>query len=458
MNSYEFPKDFAWGVATAAYQIEGAVHEDGRQDSVWDAFCRRGGTRTGESGAIACDHYHRYEDDVKLMVSLGVKHYRMSIAWPRIVPEGRGAVNPKGLAFYDRLIDCLLKNNITPYVTLFHWDHPEGLEKRYGGWRSREIVDDFAFYVETVVKHLGDRVTDWFTHNEVMCFTQSSFGPEKPCYGAHAPGVKTTRKEVNQTIHHAMLAHGKAVQVIRAVSPKKARIAIVDNSGAPIPLMETPEHIAAAEKAFQVMGLNGQVLWPAVKGDFSPLWRKRAEAAGEMPDVKPGDMELIRQPIERIGHNVYSGSYVRAADNAEGFEVVPHAEEQPRMYIPWLQIMPEAIYWVPRLCRDSLGFQGETLITENGAAANDFLNPNREVLDSDRVMFLKQYLRQLHRAVAEGVPVKGYFLWSFLDNFEWSWGYAKRFGVVFTNYETQERIPKASAKWYAQVMKHNRVV
>jgi len=458
VSHYEFPQGFAWGVATASYQIEGAVHEDGRKDSVWDAFSRRGGTRTGESGAIACDHYHRYESDVALMASLGVKHYRMSIAWPRVIPDGRGAVNEKGLAFYERLVDCLLKNGITPYVTLFHWDHPQALEERYGGWRSREIVGDYADYVTTVVKRLGDRVTDWFTHNEVMCFTTSSYGPDYPREGCHAPGVKATMKEVNTIVHHAMLAHGKGVQAIRAATPKPCRVALVDNSGAPIPITETAADIEAAKKAFQVFGLNGQVLWPAIHGAFSPLWLKRAEAKGEVPDVKPGDLELIKQPLDRLGFNVYSGGYVRAADNAEGFEAIPHVETQPRMNIPWLQIMPEAIYWVPRLAKDSLGFAGETLITENGAAALDHLTPRREVLDTDRVMFLKQYFRQLHRLVADGYPMKGYFLWSFMDNFEWSWGYAKRFGIVFTNYETQERIPKQSAKWYAEVIKHNRVV
>lgn len=458
MESYQFPPGFIWGVATASYQIEGAVREDGRSDSVWDVFARGGGTLGGDTGAVACDHYHRYEADVKLMASLGIRHYRLSVAWPRIIPAGRGAVNAPGLAFYDRLIDCLLQHGITPYVTLYHWDHPQALETRYGGWRSREIVADYGEYVTTVVRHLGDRVQDWFTMNEVMCFTHLSYGPNQPQVNSHAPGLKATPQEVNTIIHHAMLAHGTGVLAIRAASPQPCRVALVDNSAIPIPFTETAADLAATHDAYGLMGLNAQVLWPAVTGAFHPVWRAQAEAAGTLPEVRPGDFALIKQPCERLGFNVYSGAFVRAADNPAGFEILPHVPDQPRMDIPWLQIMPEAIYWAPRLAREVLGFEGEMLITENGAPAADTMTRGREFLDTGRVMFLKQYLKQVHRSVAEGYPLKGYFAWSLLDNFEWSWGYAKRFGLVYTNYETQERIPKASAQWYAEVIRQNRVV
>jgi beta-glucosidase len=456
--SYRFPPGFRWGAATAAYQIEGATGEDGRKDCVWDVWSRQGGTRTGESGAVACDHYHRFEEDARLMAGLGIRHYRLSVAWPRVVPDGRGAVNAKGLDFYDRLIDCLLRHGITPYVTLFHWDLPQALQDRYRGWLSREVADDFAAYVGHVVGRLGDRVADWFTLNEVWCFTQAAYGPDKPCVGALAPGLRCTAKEANNAVLHAMLAHGKGVQAIRAASPRPCRVSLVDNTGVEVPLTESAEDIAAARRAFAVAGLNGQVLWPALRGEFSPLWRRRAEAAGVFPDLAPNDLATIHQPLDGMGFNVYTGGYVRAADNPDGFELVGHTREYPRMNIEWLGVVPEAIYWIPRLVRDEVGFTGDMAITENGCAASDVLLPGRRVDDTDRIMFLRQYLRQVHRAVAEGLPLKGYFHWSLLDNFEWTWGYAKRFGLVFTDYQTQERIPKASARWYAACIRENRVM
>ena len=456
--AYQFPPGFQWGVATAAYQIEGAAREDGRKESVWDVFSRNGGTRTGETGDVACDHYHRYLEDIELMASLGVKHYRLSVSWPRVIPDGTGAVNEKGLAFYDKLINALLAKGITPHVTLFHWDTPQALEVRYGGWRDRQIADDFAAYCTVVVKRLGDRVKDWFTLNEVGCFTFLSYGPDKPCLTAHAPGMRSTVKEMHQTIHHAMLAHGKGVQAIRAASPGPCRVALVDNTAVSVPLIEDAAHIAAAKNAFQLQWINGAVVWPALQGRFAPLWQAQAEAAGTMPDVQAGDLETIKQPLDRFGLNIYTGGYCRPADNAQGFENLPQPETYPKMNIPWLGFLPEALYWTPRLLREAAGWQGDMVITENGCAANDVLTPDGEVHDTDRILYLRNYLRQLHRATAEGIPVSGYFQWSFMDNFEWSWGYAKRFGLVFTEYGSQRRIPKDSFKWYREAVKQNRVV
>ncbi len=459
-ESYRFPAGFQWGVATAAYQIEGAASEGGRSPSVWDTFSRTPGrVRTGESGAVACDHYHRYEADIALMASLGVKHYRCSLAWPRIIPSGRGAVNEAGIDFYKRLFDCCAKHGITPHVTLFHWDSPQALEDRYGSWRSREIVDDFADYVTAAVSRLGDRVGDWMTMNEIACFTHLAYG-QRHYTGMHAPGtlVKTV-KEVWQTVHHACLAHGRAVQAIRAASQRPCRISLVDNVSVAVPLTESAADIAASRKAMQDLWCNGAIFWPTLTGRYSDPFTARRTAAGEMPDIRPGDLETIHQPVDALGLNIYTGSYVRAAANADGYEVLDQHETYPRMGMPWLGFVPDALYWAARHARDAVGFKGPLFISENGCAGmNDVQDARGEIVDLDRILYLRSCLRQVHRAVAEGLPMQGYFQWSFMDNFEWSWGYSRRFGLVHTNYETQERQLKLSAKWYAECIRQNRVV
>ncbi|TVR44779.1 MAG: beta-glucosidase [Planctomycetota bacterium] len=457
-QSYEFPADFMWGAATASYQIEGAADEGGRGPSVWDHFCKElNGVMTGESGDVACDFYHRWREDIALMQELGIKHFRFSLAWPRIFPEGTGTPNEAGLAFYDAVIDGLLAAGITPHITCFHWDSPLALETRYGSWRSRQIADDFADYVAVVVRRYGDRVRHWMTINEVPCFTALGYGVGKQ--GVHAPGtIVGSQKEVWQTVHHAMLAHGKAVQVIRAISPQPCQVSLVDNCSVPMPVMESPEHIQAAQIAFQDAWCNGAVSYPALTGDYSPLFRRRKEAEGAMPDIAPGDLETIHQPLDAYGLNIYSGGYVRAAANADGYEDLPLPQGYPRLDMPWLNIAPDAIYWAVRHLSADTGFKGNFFIAENGCAAQDQINAQGEVLDLDRLLFIKQYLRQTQRLIAEGYPVNGYFVWSLLDNFEWAWGYAKRFGIVYTVYESQRRIPKQSAHWYRECIKQNRVV
>lgn len=458
-ESYVFPKDFIWGAATASYQIEGAADLDGRKPSVWDTFSRRpGGVRTGETGDIANDHYHRFDSDLALMASLGIKHYRCSLAWPRIIPDGRGAVNEAGIDFYKRLFDSCAKHGITPHVTLFHWDSPQALEDRYGSWRSREIADDFADYVAVAVKRLGDRVSHWMTMNEIPCFTFLGYAT-KLSTGMHAPGTQVgSQKEVWQTVHHALLAHGKAVQAIRANSPRPCTVSVVDNTSAAVPVSESPADIAAARQAMQDMWCNGNVIYPLLTGRYSDAFLRNKGAKGELPDIKAGDLEIIAQKLDGVGLNVYSGNYVRAAANAEGFETLELPPGYPRLDMPWLNFVPDAIYWAARHVNETLGFKGDLFIAENGCAAQDHLNERGEVIDLDRIVYLRENLRQVHRATAEGLPMKGYFVWSFMDNFEWTWGYAKRFGIVWNTYETQERIPKQSAKWYAECIRQNRVV
>ncbi len=453
-----FPSGFQWGVATASYQIEGAAAEDGRAPSVWDAFARSPGrVLGGDTGDVACDHYHRYRDDVAIMASLGVRAYRFSIAWPRVLPRGHGAVNQRGLDFYRRLLDELGRHGITPRVTLYHWDHPQALEDEYGGWRSRRMAQDFADYVGVVVRELGDRVEHWTTLNEIACFTHFSYDVGKP--GFHAPGVAlASRKRVWQTSHHALLGHGLAVQAIRAHATRPCRVSLVDNLTVPVPVTESPTDVAAASRAFGAVGTNGGVLVPALTGRYEERFARAAEARGELPDMEPEDLATIAQPLDELGLNVYTGVYARAAASDAGFELLPFPGGYPKLDMPWLDVVPDALYWAPRHCVEQLGFGGDFFVSENGCAARDALTANGEVLDLDRIVYLRCYLRQLARAIADGYRVRGYCLWSLLDNFEWAWGYAKRFGIVYVDYPTQRRIPKASARWYSECVRQNRVV
>lgn len=452
---YGFPSGFQWGVATSAYQIEGGA--EGRGASVWDTFSQTPGrVLNGDTGAIACDHIHRFRDDIALMADLGVRHYRFSISWPRVLPQGRGTVNADGLAFYDELVDTLLSYDITPHATLFHWDSPQALEDEYGSWRSRTMAQDFADYVTVVVRHLGDRITRWMTLNEIWCFTHNGYGvgqvPEM------APGtVVRTPKAVWQTSHHALLAHGLGCQAIRAASPQPCQVALVDNYVTPVPLSETPEDIAAAQAAFHTVGTNGGVIFPALTGAYSS--RLLEQLQDQAPDIQPGDLETIHQPLDSLGYNVYSGLYVRAADNPQGYEVLPYPQGYPRLHMPWLYVLPDSLYWGVRHISDTLNRPDlKLVISENGCATQDTLTATGEVLDLDRIQYLRQYLQSAHRAVSEGYPLMGYFLWSFLDNFEWAYGYDRRFGLTYVDYASQARIPKASFRWYAHCVQENCLV
>lgn len=455
--SYGFPPEFEWGVATASYQIEGAAAADGRRPSVWDTFSATPGrVVNGDTGAIACDHYRHYESDVRLMVDLGVQNYRFSIAWPRILPAGEGTVNAAGLGFYQRLVDCLLAHGITPHVTLFHWDSPQALEDRYGSWRSRETAKRFADYVTVVVRALGDRVTHWMTLNEIFCFTHMGYGVGS--VPPHAPGTTVqSLKEVWQTSHHALLAHGWGCQAIRAASPQPCSVALVDNFLAPVPVTETPENIAAARAAFHTVGTNGGIIFPALTGAYSTALLE--QLGDQAPAIAPGDLDIIHQPLERLGFNVYSGLYVRAAETSCGYEILPFPPGYPRLHMPWLQVLPASLYWGIRHVSETLNRPDVPIvISENGCAAQDQVTAQGEVIDLDRIYYLRQYLQAAHRAIAEGYPLQGYFLWSLMDNFEWAYGYDRRFGITYIDYETQRRIPKASFQWYKACIAAQRIV
>jgi len=444
-NPRSFPQGFLWGSATASYQVEGAVKEDGRGVSIWDTFSHiPGKTNNGDTGDVANDHYHLYKSDIQLMKALGLQTYRFSVAWPRVFPNGTGTPNPKGLDFYNRLVDELLRNGIQPYCTLFHWDLPQALEDK-GGWQSRDTSEAFAAYAGYVAGHLSDRVKHFMTLNEMSSFVDIGYRD-----GRHAPGLKLAPAGVNQVRHHAVLAHGLGVQAIRASAKPGTRIGLAENATATVPVIETPEHIAAAEKAYREQ--NAGYLTAVMEGKYTDAYLAHHGAVA--PKFTDADMKAIGSPLDFVGLNLYTPSYVRAADNAEGFAMVPPPSSYPHMMSPWLHVGPEALYWSPRHAAKLWNVK-EIYITENGASSTDVLAADGHVYDSDRVMYLRNYLTQLHRAVSEGVPVKGYFCWSLMDNYEWADGYAYRFGIHYVDFATQKRTPKLSAHFYKEVIARN---
>jgi len=442
-----FPKGFIWGVSAAAPQIEGASFLDGKGESIWDRYARRrGNILNGDKPDPACDHYHRYEGDLDLMRELGIRHYRLSLAWPRIFPEGSGPINPRGLDFYQRLIDSMLARGITPWVTMFHWDLPQALEDR-GGWRSRIVPDAFAVYADTIVKALGDRVKHWITVNEIRCFTEQAYGAL-----GKAPGVRESRKVVNQTIHNALVCHGHGVRAVREHGGRGAKCGLSDNCETVIPVTETPDDIAAAHEYFA--GANQVVLDPIFKGRYSDAYLRRCGNA--RPKVERGDFALISQPTDFLGLNIYAGLFVRRGADGRPQLLHPSAS-YPRTDSPWLHLAPRALYWAPRLVSKAYSVKN-LYVTENGCGYDDDVVRGGECLDLHRIEYLRSYLRELQRGIADGTPVRGYFVWCFLDNFEWTDGYARRFGIVHNNFRTQRRTPKLSAYWYRSVMKANRVL
>jgi beta-glucosidase len=445
---YQFPEGFTWGVAAASAQIEGATREGGKGESVWDRFSQTPGKIADGTGTDpACDHYHRYESDIALMRSLGVKNYRLSIAWPRILPAGTGALNEAGLDFYDRLIDSLLAAGITPHVTLYHWDLPQVLEDK-NGWINRETAFAFGSYAEVVVKRLRDRVSSWFTLNEMPCFIGLSYEE-----GMHAPGRRESASIVNQAYHHALLAHGLGVRAVRGHGGPSARVGLVHNPPTPLPVEETDADIAASRAEYQ--RLNDQLMTPIYRGGgYGDLF---LEAAGpDAPKVEAGDAEIMHAPGDFLGLNLYAGFFVRANETSTP-QVLAFPGGFPRGDLPWINITPQTLYWAVRHAAETYGI-ADFYIAENGTAAADEVTSDGEILDLDRREYVRNYLIGLHRAVQEGFGVRGYFLWTWMDNFEWAEGYSKRFGIVYNNYETQERTPKLSARWYARVMAENRIV
>jgi beta-glucosidase len=444
-----FPDGFVWGTATSAYQIEGAVNEDGRGPSIWDIFSHtRGKIADRSNGDRANDHYHRYKEDVGLIRQLGARAYRFSIAWPRVFPEGSGAPNPKGLDFYDRLVDELLANGIEPFATLYHWDLPQPLQDKVGGWQSSETSKAFAAYAGVVAERLSDRVRNIFTLNEPGRFVNFGYG-----WGIDAPGLKLPAAALNQVHHHVALGHGLAVQAIRARGRAGTRVGPAENIAACVPAIATPENIRAAEIA--TCELNAGFLGVILEGKYTDGFL--AYAGKDAPKYTDDELKIIASPNDFVGLNIYAPQYyVIASDRAPGFTVLPFPASFPHMKSDWLRVGPETIYWVPRLAAKIWNID-TIYISENGTSSEDKLTADGKVHDLDRVMYLRNYLAQLQRATAEGVPVRGYFLWSLMDNFEWIYGFGQRFGVHYVDFDTQQRTPKLSAAFYRDVIERNAV-
>ena len=440
-----FPEDFVWGAATAAYQVEGAAHEDGRGDSTWDVFCRRpGAVFEGHSGAVACDHYHRYREDVGLMRELGIGAYRFSVSWSRVLPEGRGAQNAKGLDFYDRLVDELLAVGIQPFCTLFHWDLPQGLQ-RAGGFVNRDIADWFADYAALMGTRLGDRVKLWVTQNEPQCYIGFGVGS-----GIHAPGLKLDFSETLHAAHNSMRAHAKAVGALRATVPG-ARVGYVLATQLCRPASSSAADLEAARAA--TFAVSDRTLWnnawwtdPVVRGEYPS--DGLALFGSDMPRFPSSDLAAMRAPLDFLGLNVYRAQTVRAGD--KGPEQLPVPPGYPRSGVDWQPITPDAMYYGPRFFHERYGL--DQWITESGLSTRDQVFLDGKVHDPQRIDYLHRNLLELRRAMREGVPVKGYLAWSLLDNFEWADGYKQRFGLVYVDYQSQRRVPKDSFHWYKQVI------
>jgi beta-glucosidase len=442
-----FPRDFLWGTATSAYQIEGAVKEDGRGPSIWDRFAHTQGTIADNSNAdVASDHYHLYRQDVQLMKALGAKAYRFSIAWPRIFPEGSGAPNPNGLDFYSRLLDELLANGIEPFATLYHWDLPQGLQDRLGGWMSRDTAQAFAEYAGYVAERFSDRAKHFFTINECSRLVYLGHG-----LGIDAPGLKLVEGELNQVRHHVALGHGLAVQSIRARSKADVKVGPAENMVICVPAIETEANIRAAGAA--TGDLNAAYLTVILEGKYRDTYLART--GKNAPKFTDEDLRIISSKIDFVGLNIYKPDhYVIATDDERGFALAPFPASFPHMDPAWLNIGPEAMYWAPRhLAR--LWNVTSIYITENGTSADDKPLADGHVYDLDRIMYLRSYLTQLQRATSEGVPVLGYFHWSLMDNFEWADGLAKRFGLHRVDFDTQRRTPKLSASFYSEIIRRN---
>ena len=448
MNApHEFPSGFRWGGTTAAYQIEGAVAEDGRGQSIWDTFTHTpGNISNNENGDIACDHYHRWREDIELMRQLNFNAYRFSVDWSRIIPEGRGRVNEAGLDFYSRLVDGLLEAGITPFLTLYHFDMPQRLQDHGGGWLRRGIVDDFGAFVDVVSRRLGDRVQHWATINEPWTFGMLGY-----LEGEDAPGLRLDLRSALAVAHHALLAHGAAVDVLRANVPG-AEVGIVLDVNHVAPASDAAADVAAAVRYDGIQ--NRMYLDALFRGNYpEDIIRLVGDAA---PKVAPGDMERISVPVDFLGINLYRRSLIAAGDELPpiNYRRVNPPGEYTSM--GW-EVSPDALY-------DTLvGINqryapGAFYVTENGAAFEDVVSADGRIHDERRVEYFRNHLSQVRRAIADGVPMKGYFAWSLLDNFEWAYGYGKRFGVIHVDFATQRRTIKDSGYFLADVAARNSVM
>ncbi len=437
-----FPDGFFWGTATSAYQIEGAWNEDGKGPSIWDVFSHTPGKiLDGSTGDIACDHYHRYREDVDLMARLGLNAYRFSVSWPRVLPEGRGTLNAPGLDFYDRLVDALCERRIEPFVTLYHWDLPQSLQEQ-GGWESRDTALAFADYVSVVAQRLGDRVRHWITLNEPLAVVLAGY-----VLGIHPPAKQDLRAAV-QVSHHLNVGHGLAVRALRALCPS-SKVGITHVSLPVYPASDSPEDRAAAERWDCLV--NRWFWEPSLKGWYP---KEGWDMLGAfLPELAAEDENLLHAPIDFFGHNSYTRAVVRSDQSVPvvGAVQVPQVG-RPHTGMGW-EVYPDHLY--DSLLRITRDYRPRAIfITENGAAYPDEVHAGR-VADPQRIDYLREHLVRAGRAVAAGVPLQGYFCWSLLDNFEWTFGYTQRFGIVYVDFASQQRIVKDSGYFYSKVAASN---
>ncbi len=446
-----FAKDFVWGAATSAYQIEGAAQGSGKGLHIWDVYTKEPGhVYKGHNGDTACDHYHRFREDIKIMKEIGLKAYRFSIDWSRMLPEGYGRVNEEGAAFYNELIDELLSNGIEPYITLYHWELPYEIYKR-GGWMNPDIVEWFGNYARLAAQRFSDRVKYFFTLNEPQCFVGLGF-----LTGEHAPGIKAPLRDTFEMAHNALKAHGRAVQMLRQYGKQPLVVGYAPTCSMCYPETERPEDAEAAREMLFSMQQDDRnwawnVAWwsdPVLLGHYPEEGLKRYEPY--LPKITDEDMKLISEPIDIYGQNIYNGRCIRMGADGKP-EDVERYEGFPQTAVGW-PVTPECLYWGPKFLYER--YRKPMYITENGIACNDVVSLDGKVHDPQRIDFLARYLHELKRA-ADEIDVRGYFQWSLLDNFEWEKGYAGRFGLVYTEFLSQKRILKDSAYWYRDVIQTN---
>ncbi|MDO5346692.1 MAG: GH1 family beta-glucosidase [Lachnospiraceae bacterium] len=446
-----FSNDFVWGAATSAYQIEGASSEDGKGLHIWDVYTKEEGKiYEGHTGDIACDHYHRFREDVRQMKEMGLKAYRFSIDWSRVLPEGTGKINEKGIAFYSDLVDALLEAGIEPYITLFHWELPYELYKK-GGWMNRDIAEWFGEYAGLISERFSDRVTHFFTLNEPQCFIGLGY-----LRGENAPGVKAPVRDTFLMAHNALRAHGRGVQMLRQKAKRPIKVGYAPTGPMNYPASQRPEDIEAARAAFfsmpELSNWTWNVAWwsdPVLLGCYPEEGLVRYEKY--LPRITEEDMRLISEPIDIYGQNIYNGNCICMGPDGKP-RVMERKEGFPRTATNW-PVVPECIYWGPKFLYER--YHKPIYLTENGISCRDVLSLDGKVHDPGRIDFLNRYLREVKRAVEDGVDIRGYFLWTLMDNFEWASGYSERFGLLYVDFETQERIWKDSAYWYKDVIRTN---
>jgi beta-glucosidase len=445
MKMYEFPDDFIWGVGSGSYQIEGGWKEDGKGESIWDRFCHTPGRiKDGTTGDITCDFYHKYKDDIRMMKEMGYPNFLFTISWPRVIPDGTGEINRAGIEFYRNVLTCLKENGIKSYVVLYHWDLPQKLQER-GGWMNREIVGWFDSYARTMYRELGDLVDNWITILEPWVISFLGHWT-----GIHAPGYHDYSAALT-VAHHLNLAHGTAVKAFRE-SGLPGEIGIKVNMSMVYPA--NPDSAADKEAAKRVHNETITLFCdPIFKGIYPQEFFCYLEKQGVvLPDIKPGDMELMCQEIDFFGLNYYNAAYVK-----DGGEWPLYTRQvrtgRPITQCDW-EYEPECFYDMIKFINDTY-HPKKIIITENGCASNDWVDDDGTVTDSNRLIYLRNYLKQVHRAIEDGIPLKGYFAWSLWDNFEWAEGLSIRFGIVYVDYNTLKRIPKASAYWYSKVIQDN---